>query len=276
MRSNIWSSSTESVDDVLRKFEETSKNEGIDLQDSCLTSPTETGSISEDESLGWLGGITADIRTLAFNLKEKAGGVASFVKHSALAVASEIAHLEEAEMANHGNYHHYDIESDLRFPWEILNFNGQFVEDEDLKEKISALSTKEEAFLSPFSASDQSLSSRPDFLLDEPRIRLVRRILNMDEKLAATHARMSGRSDVKEAVFWKNYFHNCELAREEHFVLCPVTFEGQDSDDEVEDDEKTQAGEEGSFIEIPSPPVSQRSVDSFVDVNANDLDIPNY
>ena len=276
MRSNNQNlySSTESVDDVLRKFEESVQEDGLDLQDSCMTSPTETGSISEDDSTGWLGGITADFKTLAFTLKETAGGVASFVKHSALAVASEIAHLEGEEMANRiassDSYESYEGSTSLRFPWEVMNSKGDFVEDEILKDKIIALSAKEAAFLHPFSATDDA--KRPEFLLDEPRIHLIRRILDLDENLAATHARLSGRSDVKETVFWQNYFHNCELTKEEHFVLCPRTvsdFE-EELDDEDTNDENTEPGEESSFIEVPSPPESQKSVGSFVNVTASD------
>eukprot|EP00522_Entomoneis_paludosa_P018211 CAMPEP_0172448884 /NCGR_PEP_ID=MMETSP1065-20121228/7783_1 /TAXON_ID=265537 /ORGANISM="Amphiprora paludosa, Strain CCMP125" /LENGTH=287 /DNA_ID=CAMNT_0013200475 /DNA_START=300 /DNA_END=1163 /DNA_ORIENTATION=- len=285
------SSSPESVEDVLRRFDDSSslKNSSGDLQDSCMTSPTETGSISEDESLGWLGGITADIKTLAVTLKDTAGGVASFVQKSALAVASEIAHLEEEELAHRmaSTYDHCEDSSVmLHLPWEVQCTNGQFEEDEVLKSKIRALARREDTFLQPYSVKDEmsmsasstsssySASVRPPFLLDEPRIFLVRRILDLDEKLAAMHARLSGRSDVKEAVFWQNYFHNCELTREEHFVLHPLA-EQTDFVEEEEEDDRTDSDDDESYIEVPSPPASQRSLGSLVVISGADLDIPN-
>ena len=269
-----------------------------DLQDSSITTPTETGSISEDESLGWLGGITADFKTLACTLKETAGGVANFVQRSAMAVASEIAHLEEEELASQlerSNFEHqYDENITLHLPWEVL-CGDHYEEDEVLKEKIHALSTKEETFLRPYSAKDVNEDVvvageleedatrpviRPPFVLDEPRIQLVRRILDLDEKLATMHARLSGRSDVKEAVFWQNYFFNCELTREEYFVLLPPpsnpiaqleSFDDVDDDNEEAEEEEGEKEKEGSFVEIPSPPASQRSVGSLVVINP---DIP--
>ncbi|KAL7579298.1 hypothetical protein ACA910_013977 [Epithemia clementina (nom. ined.)] len=191
-----------------------------DLQDSSMTSPTDTGSISEDESLGgWLGGITADFRTLAFTLKETAGGVANFVKSSAMAVASEIAHLEAEEELAHRQQqqqqqkqqqlerygHCYDDDDEhnetLHLPWEVPTCSDHdgdhYEEDEVLKKRIQALSTKEETFLRPFSAKDdgddgasssnnnnnhtshiseeESAMVRPPFVLDEPRIQLFGR-----------------------------------------------------------------------------------------------------
>lgn len=262
------------VEDMLRQIDDgASLKDHEDFQESCMTGPTDTGSISEDESLGWFGGIAADIKTLAGTLKETAGGVASFVQRSALAVASEIAHLEEEEMAQHQAACHLDsLKDKTRLPWEIQCTNGSFEEDENLKLKILALSTKEETFLRPYSSKDDSSisgSDRPPFLLDGARIHLVRELLDMDDKLAAMHARLSGRSDVKETVFWQNYFHNCELTREEYFVFNPLA-EQADFADENEDDD------EGSFIEVPTPPASQRSVGSIVIIaSATNLDLSN-
>lgn len=303
------------------------------LQNSSMTAstPTETGSISEDDSTvhsghggGWLGGITADFKTLASTLKETAGGVANFVQRSALAVASEIANLEaEEEMAHHQQQqrqHVYDENVVLHLPWEIqysgANGGGgggesmddeiRYEEDEILKEKIQALSTKEDTFLRPYSAKDVSdedddhdqhhhhhdhnqnnVLARPPFVLDEPRIQLVRRILKLDEKLAAMHAKLSGRSDVKEAVFWQNYFFNCEMAREEYLVLLdpPITVarmesfatdddDGEDEGDDNNDKNEPMVEEEGSFVHIPSPPVSQRSMGSLVVIHPEILEMP--
>ena len=306
-----------------------------DLQDSTsMTSPTETGSISEDEgSLGWLGGITADFKTLAFTLKETAGGVANFVQRSAMAVASEIAHLEEEELVHRQQQErqqqqnseqcvYEDDNGTLRLPWEI-ECGDDYQEDEGLKDKIQGLSTKEDTFLRPYSTKDEILQDndddnyddddnyevdmttrtttktmrRPPFVLDEPRIELVRRLLTLDDKLAAMHARLSGRSDIKETIFWQNYFYNVEWTREEYFVLLPppppsihtmgtttVTTSVmarvapmESFDDDLDNDDNNversnsndkEDEEDGSFVQIPSPPPSQLSVGSLVMIDA--------
>ena len=61
--------------------------------------------------------------------------------------------------------------------------------------EILALSLLEKTFLEPFtSPAAGSLSSvdRSEFILDQPRINLIRRLLDIDDNLAATHARLSG------------------------------------------------------------------------------------
>jgi hypothetical protein len=105
----------------------------------------------------------------------------------------------------------------LRLPWEIL-INGPdgeyYTEDEDLKHKIFLLSDDENSFLTPYSAreghSDSEERGESPFVLDEPRIRLIRQLLDIDENLAAMHARISGRSRVRENLFWRNYFYHCD------------------------------------------------------------------
>jgi hypothetical protein len=196
-----------------------------DLEDSDMTLQTETGSTSEEEGGGWFGGMSADFRVLASSIKNTAGGVASFVHRSALSVAAEIAALEHDEDTEHGE-HYAKSSSDeggpLRLPWEVKCEDNTFNEDLLLKAKIFGLSSKESTFLQPYSsrkkdgAGDHHTNEEDVFLLDESRIQVIRNLLELDDQLAATHARLSGRSDVRETVFWRNYFHHCTETRDEH------------------------------------------------------------
>jgi hypothetical protein len=196
-----------------------------DLEDSEMTLQTETGSSSEEEGGGWFGGMSADFRVLASSIKNTAGGVASFVHRSALSVAAEIAALEHDEDTEHGEHCAKSSSGEggpLRLPWEVKSEESTFNEDTLLKEKIMSLSSKESTFLQPFSsqkqdgAGDHHTNEQDVFVLDESRIQLIRQLLELDDQLAATHARLSGRSDVRETVFWRNYFHHCTETRDEH------------------------------------------------------------
>jgi len=236
------------------------------------------GSTSEDDTGGggggWFGGMGTDFRNLAISLKDAVpptigaiGDIANFVQRSALSVAAEIAELER-ESDEEGIVN----DASLRLPWEVMvssaNDNNKknnnnnatndmdesyteiYEEDEELRVKIKSLSKKHDSFLEPFKGNNLTESSF--VALDEPRIRLIRRLLDLDENLAATHAHLSGnvfetckerkvfqyfgilihlfnqmhacfflliyigRSDVKESVFWANYFFNCDKVRREH------------------------------------------------------------
>lgn len=187
-------------------------NENNKLDSSGITSPTETSSVGEEEACtSWWGGIGADFRTLASNLKSTAGEVVGFVHRSALSVAQEIAELERHDLEER------PPPEALRLPWEIAQENGEYQEDEELKEKIFLLSYQESSFLEPFTPSNDD-DDNGAFCLDEPRIQLIRNLLEMDENLASTHARLSGRSYIREAVFWRNYFYHCDQTREEHLL----------------------------------------------------------
>jgi hypothetical protein len=208
----------------LGELEDALKSTGTvksDLEDSETTLQTETGSTSEEEGGGWL----ADFRVLASSLKSTAGGVASFVHRSALSVAAEIAALEHDEDAEHGEHFTKSSSGEggpLRLPWEVKGEENTFNEDTLLKEKIVSLSSKESTFLQPFSSrkqdgtGDHHTNEEDAFVLDESRIQLIRQLLELDDQLSATHARLSGRSDVRETVFWRNYFHHCTETRDEH------------------------------------------------------------
>jgi hypothetical protein len=159
----------------------------------------------------------------------------------------------------------------LMLPWEVINVttNGDednipvYFTDNILMEDILSLSSKESTFLKPFQTDDDDKSSIEDnanksfplpngikefsatFVVDESRIKLIRRLMDIDKNLASMHSRFtgkwlweehlgnvrvmsikiasslnqqlfsSGKSIVKEEVFWKNYFYHCEELRKE-------------------------------------------------------------
>lgn len=240
-------------------LEESSGTMKSDLEDSEITAQTETGSSSEEEGGGWFGSMGADFRVLASSIKTTAGGVASFVHRSALSVAAEIAALEHEEDAEHAEHcgNSSGEGGPLRLPWEVKVDENTFSEDSLLKEKIASLSSKESTFLQPFASrkkdaaeDDHDADNEDAFVLTELRIQLIRRLLELDDQLAATHARLSGRSDVRETVFWRNYFHHCTETRDEHMRLF-----GQSVD--------VASGDDMSFVcvetYIASPPTSLNS-----------------
>lgn len=173
------------------------------LQASDMTPLTE-GSTSEEEG-GWLGGIGADFRNIANSLKEAVpptigaiGDIASFVQRSALSVAAEIAQMERDSSDEEAG----DLEHAIHLPWEIRtetdSGRSEYQEDEVLKASITALSSDRATFLKPFSAKGSAEEESNFIVLDEPRIRQIRRLLAVDENLAATHSILSGRSDSTE------------------------------------------------------------------------------
>lgn len=50
--------------------------------------------------------------------------------------------------------------------------------------------------------------------MDEPRIELIRRLLDIDGNLASMHTRLTGVDiETMDTIFWKNYFFHCEETR---------------------------------------------------------------
>jgi len=129
---------------------------------------------------------------------------------------------------------------DLILPWEVCreSSHNSTVEEEDdrilvyftdaeLMEMIFDLSRNDSTFLQPFSddlpeaIQSQKLSSPScysTFVMDEPRVKLINRILDIDENLASARSRLTGDgSNFSETCFWKNYFFNCERVRANEF-----------------------------------------------------------
>ena len=170
------------------------------LQDSDMTNlSTETS--EESGGGGWFGGMGTDFRNMAYSLKDAVpptiGDIASFVQRSARSVAAEIAMLERDSDDDEG-----DLEHALRLPWEIStgltssDGSTEYQEDEELKAKVLTLSVSHASFLTPFNGKEPSFApgqEESNFVaMDEPRIHLIRRLLEIDENLAVTHAHLSG------------------------------------------------------------------------------------
>ncbi|GAX10180.1 hypothetical protein FisN_3Lh375 [Fistulifera solaris] len=164
------------------------------------TTTSDSSSFSGEEN--FFEALGSDFRLLAASFRETAGGVASFVQRSAMTVAAELSRLEESELT--GECKSGEI-IPLNLPWVIkVDEDSDYQEILVLKERIMALSREDSTFFGSHATADS-----PSFSLDEPRIQLIRRLLELDENLATSHARLSGRVDVKETEFWKNYFDRC-------------------------------------------------------------------
>jgi hypothetical protein len=168
--------------------------------------------IPEQPFGGWFG----EIKSLAKSTKESIfpaiDGFANLIHRSAMNVAAGIAQMErdaelEAERWREENYgtvnHVRDTKQTtlqlpaLSLPWEIKKvvLNNQsdsnlvlYVEDEAFKGKVLSLATSEETFLEPY-----GLGEEVDFQLSEERLRLIHRLLTLDENLAASHAKLCGK-----------------------------------------------------------------------------------
>lgn len=179
---------------------------------------------SEDEGVfsPWFG-----LTTIA---KTVGKGIDGFAR-GAKTIMNELAELEnEAKMGaahNKDNKNQSDCSMSssgevavLPLPWEIclqstdadLKVSIVQTEDEILKERIMKLSSDESIFSQPFY---ESSSGEDSFSLDDARVMLIRRLLEIDGSLGQVHAKVSGRSEVKESLFWQNFFYHCERLREE-------------------------------------------------------------
>ena len=234
-----------------------------DLQSSAMT-----GSASDESVSGNNGGWLSDFRAIAWSLQQTAGGVANFVHRSAVAIADEIAQLEQEEMEKqHCEGNSFDDGCEgatkvLPLPWELPAVQDDdeeeeevcYVEDSQLKDKILQLAENDAAFLGPFTTKREDDSE----FLDEARIALIRRLLQIDDQLARTHARLSGRSDVRETLFWKNYFYHVEQTQASHTAL--TTSLDSLVPAEEDDDENDWEKERSAFVQIPTPPASMNSL----------------
>ena len=190
-----------------------------DLHDSEVTVQTRGSAVSEDDtSGGWLGAIGSDFRNIAScfkdNIPHVIGGVASLVQQSAMSVAAEIAQLEldgELEAAQRKAEPKNSLKDEdatpLNLPWEIkqqpnLVKSPNYEADEELMERILGLSLRENTFLQPFETTSSFPQPKESsgFELNEQRIILIQRLLEIDDNLAVMHARLSG-----EQIILRNY-----------------------------------------------------------------------
>lgn len=162
--------------------------------------------------------------------------VAQTINQSAKSLMNEFAELEYEARARSGSYDSTQDSSEhlnnkahstnnvtiLPLPWEIcfqstnetLQISIVQKEDEILKEKILALSMDESVFTGPFNEKNSNEDDSM-FTLDGSRVMLIRRLLEIDGNLGGIHAKVSGRSSMKEKIFWMNYFFHCEKLRED-------------------------------------------------------------
>jgi len=209
------------------------------------------------DGIGWFGGIGSDfLNCLTENVSPVVSGVATLVHKTAVAVANEISQLErdgELKAESHVSGRSVDdcvdrddlsidftmISNSLTLPWEIrrdASYNPTvkdddelpvYVTDKKLMKKMFALSNEESTFLQPFSDEfddDEFQKYLPSsycskFVMDAPRIKLIHRILDVDENLASIHGKLTGGVPKSlETSFWKNYFFHCERVKADE--LC--------------------------------------------------------
>lgn len=163
-------------------------------------------SVQNESYGGWFGEFKSLAKSTKDSIFPAIDGIASMIHRSAMTVAAEIAQLErDAELeAERWREENYGADSQgntgdtLPLPWEVKprDPTGEllgsavptYVEDENFKHAILALSTSEETFLDPYGAGEAE-----DFALNEQRINLIRRLLALDANLAANHAKLSGK-----------------------------------------------------------------------------------
>ena len=235
-------------------------DETIFLESACTSVTDESeDTTSANNSSSWFGGIGA----WASTLRETAGGVVKVVKTCAINVAAEIALLEDEEGLMDGLN---SSGEPLHLPWQIRREEtGEFCDDQDLQQKVFQLSQEERNFLEPYSWNTSDNEDSDSFVLDDARVHVIRHLLTLDPQLSAAHARLSGRKDVHEVTFWRNYFHACDQTREAHVndEYCCV-MNRRDLDEEEEEEEEPVL--ESSHLEELSQKslASQRSVNSLV------------
>eukprot|EP00980_Cylindrotheca_fusiformis_P017610 scaffold5517_cov135-Cylindrotheca_fusiformis.AAC.40 len=205
-----------------------------DLQNSEMTP------LSSSEDEGWFGTIGSDLKNIATcfrnNIPPVVGGVATLVHKTAMSVAAEIAELEREGFGEDGAPD--ENLASILLPWETRTKDDSdqvpvYSTNKELMKDILALSRNERTFLEPFSSPDnEEESSQADqtfFVLDESRVSLIRRLLDIDDNLAAMHARMSGRNNVRETLFWKNYFFHCNELRARKYTAESLLTDTMDS-----------------------------------------------
>jgi hypothetical protein len=197
------------------------------LMEHCFSSPTPSiidtsDEMSTEEPEGvWFSKLT---KSLKYNIPAVIDGVANTIHRSARTLINEFSELENQAMRDRSGTtdSHFSDDEDmtvLPLPWELFmevkdeNSKLTIVEQEDdlLKEKVLALSHAESTFTGPFADKTEDLSFA--FGLDNSRVVLIRQLLEIDENLGKIHAKLSGRSEVEETLFWKNYFYHCGQLR---------------------------------------------------------------
>jgi len=200
-----------------------------DFMEHCFSSPTPSIIDTSDEMSTEEGGIqwfSKLTRSIKDNIPAVIDGVADTIHRSARTLVNEFAEMENEARRERSESHEIDLADSggldviiSLLPWEMCcvetteseqsSDSVVYEEDEVLKEKVMALSLDETIFTGPFNGEKTDDLDVP-FVLDESRVMLIRRLLEIDHNLGHVHAKISGRSEVKETIFWKNYFYHCE------------------------------------------------------------------
>jgi len=197
--------------------------------------------------MGWFSSSLKDLTSLGRSLKEcippAIDGIAGAIHRSVATVAAEFSQMElDADSCARGRRVEHSLDNgdddetsdDGRFavlplPWEVYSeISERYEENEELKYQILALSSNETTFQGPHRPDNNEDPAEVDNYLDGSRVGLIRRLFGLDEELGKIHAKLSGRSDIKEITFWKNYFHHCDRIKAQHelgaeFVDTPTT-----------------------------------------------------
>lgn len=202
--------------------------------DASITDTSYYETSSEDGGNLWFG-LNGSLSGFAKSVGRNIDDLAHTINRGARNIINELSELENEAMGLRSDNGSLDGSSSnlcepspdssveitiLPLPWEIclqstesdMKISIVQKEDEILKESILALSTNEEVFTKPFTDSTKASES---FRLDDARVMLIRRLLEVDRNLGKIHAKVSGRSEVKETLFWQNYFFHCERVKEE-------------------------------------------------------------
>jgi len=195
----------------------------------CFSSPTPSIIDTSDEMSTEEGGIqwfSKLTRSIKDNIPAVIDGVADTIHRSARTLVNEFSEMENEARRERSESHEVDLTDSggldvtvSPLPWEICctettesehsNDSVAYQEDKKLKEKVMALSLDETIFTGPFNGGKTD-NLDVAFVLDETTVMLIRRLLEIDQNLGHVHAKISGRSEVKETIFWKNYFYHCE------------------------------------------------------------------
>jgi len=226
--------------------------------------------------------------TIPSQTKQAFDGITDVIQRSATALVAEFAQMEiEAEREarrwrRKRGYYSEDEELDLSkmaLPWEIAA-----VEDEVLKQKILSISSDECTFSGPFNNSEEIelQEDETDSFDLSSHIPIIHRLLQIDPNLAKSHAKFSG-NKLKEDVFWHNYFYHCLKIRLDHSKQDnekePSSTETEKNNPlENEDSSSSESlvsskKEDEDIVNIPTPPISGRSVGDLVIVGANSCDL---
>lgn len=196
------------------------------MQQHFVTSPdgsvTDTScyeTSSEDGGGGspWFG--MNSISSFARSLGQNIDGIASAVNRGARVLINELAELEneamrsDGEGSSVGSCSNEAMESSvevavLPLPWEVcmqstctddMNVSIEQTIDDVLKGRILSLSVNDDVFTKPFVDTNKVSDC---FCLDDARVVLIRRLLEIDTNLGKVHAKISGTFAIVSALFY--------------------------------------------------------------------------